>query len=92
MIVLSTRIQSVIGLVQIFNPEILRLWYSSNNTVVPIGVFQQINNQVSFLTTGIAIGMYLLSRPIAKQLPWAVSGLVTLSLGLNSFEIAFSGS
>lgn len=92
MIVLSTLTHSTIGLIQIFAPEVLGLWYASNNTVVPIGVFQQINNQVSFLATGIAIGLYLLSRPIAKQLPWVVSALLLLALGLNSFEIAFSGS
>jgi O-antigen polymerase len=92
MIVLSTLTHSVIGLIQILEPELLGQWYASNNTVVPHGVFQQINTQVSFLATGIAIGMYLLSRPMAKQLPWLVSGLLILSLGLNSFEIVFSGS
>lgn len=91
-IVLSTLTHSLIGFIQIFKPEILGQWYASNNTVVPHGVFQQINTQVSFLATGIAIGMYLLSRPIAKQFPWIISGLLILSLGLNSFEIAFSGS
>ncbi len=91
-IVLSTLTHSAIGFIQIFVPEILGQWYASNHTVLPHGVFQQINTQVSFLATGIAIGMYLLSRPIAKQFPWAVSGLLFLSLGLNSFEIAYSGS
>lgn len=91
-VALSTLTHSTVGFIQIFMPDILGGWYASNNTVVPHGVFQQINVQVSFLATGIAIAMYLLSRPIARQFPWYVSGLLLLSLGLSSFEIVYSGS
>jgi O-antigen polymerase len=91
-IVLSTLTHSVMGMLQIFNPEILGQSYASNNTIRPHGIFQQINNQASFLATGVAIGMYLLSRPIAKQFSWFISGLLILSLGLSSYLIVYSGS
>ena len=84
-IALSTIIHAAIGIVQIFNPEVLGIWYATSGDQVPRGVFQQINVQVSFLTTGIAISMYLLSRPIATRFTYFVSSLVILSIGVSSF-------
>ena len=91
-IALSTIIHAAIGILQIFNPEVLGNWYATSGDQVPRGVFQQINVQVSFLATGIAISIYLLSRPIAKRFNYVVSSLVILSIGVNSFVIIYSGS
>ena len=91
-IALSTIVHSAIGIVQIFYPEVLGIWYATSGDQVPRGVFQQINVQVSFLATGIIISMYLLSRPIARRFNHVVSGLVILSVGLASFVIIYSGS
>ncbi len=91
-IALSTIIHAAISILQIFNPEVLGNWYATSGDQVPRGVFQQINVQVSFLATGIAISMYLLSRPIAKRFNHVVSSLLILSIGVSSFVIIYSGS
>ena len=91
-IALSTIIQSSIGILQISYPELLGTWYETSGDDVPRGVFQQINVQVSFLATGIAISFYLLSRPIAKRFNYVVSSLLILSIGLGTFVIVYSGS
>lgn len=91
-IALSTLVHSSIGILQIINPDILSGWFATRSDGVPRGIFQQINVQVSFLTTGIAISIYLLSRPIAKRFNPVISSLVILSIALSSFLIIYSGS
>jgi O-antigen polymerase len=91
-IVLSTLVHSTIGILQVFNPEIFNGWFATKGDDVPRGIFQQINVQVSFLATGIAIAIYLFSRPIAKRLNPVLAGLVVVSIGLSSFVIIYSGS
>jgi O-antigen polymerase len=92
MIALSTIIQSTIGILQIFYPEVFGTWFATRGDDVPRGVFQQINVQASFLATSIAISFYLLSRPIAKRFNTIISSLLILSVGLGSFVIIYSGS
>jgi O-antigen polymerase len=91
-IALSTIIHSTIGILQIFYPEVFGSWFATAGDDVPRGVFQQINVQVTFLATGIAISFYLLSRPIAKRFNIIISCLLILSIGLGSFVIVYSGS
>jgi O-antigen polymerase len=91
-IVLSTLVHSTIGTVQVIRPEIFGNWFATQADSVPRGIFQQINVQVSFLATGVAIAMYLLSRPLAKRFNPLLSSLVILSIGLSSFVIVYSGS
>ena len=91
-IALSTLVHSTIGILQIVSPDILAGWFATRSDDVPRGIFQQINVQVSFLTTGIAISIYLLSRPIAKRFNPVISSLVILSIALSSFVIIYSGS
>jgi O-antigen polymerase len=89
---LSTIIHSTIGILQIFYPEVFGTWFATAGDDVPRGVFQQINVQVTFLTTGIIISIYLLSRPIAKRFSTITLGLLILSTGLGSFVVIYSGS
>ncbi len=91
-IALSTLVHSTIGILQIVSPDILAGWFATRSDDVPRGIFQQINVQVSFLATGIAISIYLLSRPIAKRFNPVISSLVILSIALSSFVIIYSGS
>ena len=91
-IVLATLAHSTIGILQVFKPDVFNGWFATKGDDVPRGIFQQINVQVSFLATGVAISFYLLSRPIAKRFNPFVSGLVILSLGFSSFVIIYSGS
>jgi len=91
-IVLSTLVHSALGVLQILNPEVLENWYATRDDGAPRGVFQQTNAQVTFLATVSAIAMYILSRPIARSFNHWLSGLVILSLALNSFIIISSGS
>ncbi len=91
-IALSTLVHSSIGILQVTNPEIFGGWFATKGDDVPRGVFQQINVQVSFLATGVAISIYLLSRPIAKRFNPVISSLVIVSIALSSFVIVYSGS
>jgi len=91
-IALSTLVHSAIGILQVTNPEIFGGWFATKGDGVPRGIFQQINVQVSFLATGIAISIYLLSRPIAKRFNPVISSLVIVSIALSSFVIVYSGS
>ena len=91
-IALSTLVHSTIGILQIISPDIFGGWFATRGDDVPRGIFQQINVQVTYLATGIAISIYLLSRPIAKRFNPVISSLVILSIGLSSFVIVYSGS
>jgi O-antigen polymerase len=91
-IVLSTIVHALIGVLQVHSPELMANWYATTETGVPRGVFQQINVQATFLTTGVIISVYLLSRPVVKQFNHLVSALLIVSIGLNTFVIIYSGS
>ena len=91
-ICLSTLVHSLIGVVQVFSPELLGNWYATSNDGLPRGVFQQINVQVTFLATGITLAFYLLSRPVAGSFSHVVSALLILSVGLGTFIVIVSGS
>ncbi|MCZ6797963.1 MAG: O-antigen ligase family protein, partial [Gammaproteobacteria bacterium] len=91
-IALSTLVHSTIGILQIISPDIFGGWFATRGDDVPRGIFQQINVQVTYLATGIAISIYLLSRPIARRFNPVISGLVILSIALSSFVIVYSGS
>ena len=91
-VALSSLPHGVIGALQIHAPIEQLGWFTSRTRELPHGVFQQINVQVSFLATAIAILFYLLSRPIANRLHWAVSALVVFLVGINTHVLVYSGS
>ena len=92
LIVLTTIIHSALGVLQIFFTDVIGNWYATSDDGAPRGVFQQRNAQATFLVTVLAMAMYLLSRPIAGRFSYWVSGLVILSVAINSFVIVYSGS
>jgi O-antigen polymerase len=91
-VALSSLPHGVIGVLQIHAPITQLAWFPSFTREIPYGVFQQINVQISFLATAIAILFYLLSRPIANRLHWSVSALVVFLVGINTHILVYSGS
>lgn len=82
-IVIASGIHALIGVAQIHTPELALLWVSNPAGLVPRGIFQQINVHISFLSTGLIISLYLISRPSFRTR----STIVKLSL-LFIFPVA----
>lgn len=89
-LVLAGLLHSFIGAMQIWFKLELPFLRSPNG--IPSGLFQQVNNEASFLVTAILITFFLLSRPliikerISKLLP------LILTITLASYVVMASGS
>ena len=91
-LVLSTFLHSLVGIAQLCDFTGLRGWIPIGNQQLPIGVFQQVNVQASYLVTGLGIILYLISRPSFNS-----SGLLTkfffiLTFGLAVYVTVSTGS
>ncbi|WP_239511750.1 pilin glycosylation ligase domain-containing protein [Serratia marcescens] len=60
LILSATVVQALIVLLQLFTPAIAQSWIPSGN-LCAFGIFQQPNVLASFIVTGLAIIVYLLS-------------------------------
>ncbi len=92
LVAISMLPHATIGMFQLFLPGSLAPWLATATYPLPIGVFQQINVQASFLATGLAITLYLVSRPLARQLSLLSKTLLTVTAGCSALIIASSGS
>lgn len=91
-IALSGLIHAGIGIFQIWLKADMPYIFPKSPEGIPSGLFQQINNQATFLVTCIVLAFYLASRPILfKRQRWLQS-LIVLLIVLASFIIGFSGS
>ncbi len=87
-LVIATGLHAVLGTMQIVAPN----YFPPNNNSVPRGMFQQINVQVSFLATGLVIGLYLISRPNFRFASIAVKSILILAFTLALYVLIASGS
>ncbi len=92
LVAISMLPHTIIGLFQLYLPGSLAPWFATATYPLPIGVFQQINVNASYLATGLAIILYLISRPIAHQLSIFSKILLIISAGFSVLIIAASGS
>lgn len=89
---LSGLIHAVIGLLQIWLKADMPYLLPKSPEGIPSGLFQQINNQATFLVTSIVLAFYLASRPILfKRQRW-LQFLVVLMVLAAGFIVAYSGS
>ena len=91
-IALSGLIHAGIGLLQIWLKGDMPYLLPKTPEGIPAGLFQQINNQATFLVTSIVLAFYLASRPIVfKRQRW-LQLLLVLTVLVASFIVGFSGS
>jgi O-antigen polymerase len=89
---LSGLIHAGIGLLQIWLKADMPYLLPKSPEGIPSGLFQQINNQATFLVTSIVLAFYLASRPILfKRQRW-FQLLVVLTVLAAGFIVGFSGS
>ncbi len=89
---IAASAHAVVGIIQIAEIQSLKSWLPLSENRLPIGVFQQVNVEASFLTTGFVIGLYLISRPTCvKAIFWQRALLVTGS-AMIVFVVVSAGS
>ncbi|MDC9726077.1 MAG: O-antigen ligase family protein [Gammaproteobacteria bacterium] len=91
-LVLSTFLHSLVGVAQLFNLTELRGWIPIGNKQLPIGIFQQVNVQATYLVTGLGIILYLISRPSFNASKIVTKSLFILTFGLAVYVIVSTGS
>jgi len=91
-IFIAAGVQAILGTLQINIPNLLYPPLPFNPDFVPRGSFQQVNVLASFLSTGLIIFLYLISRPFFRSinLPFKIS-LTVLAI-IVTYVIAASGS
>jgi len=91
-IALSGLVHAGVGILQIWLKAEMPYLLPKSLEGIPSGLFQQINNQVTFLVTSIALSFYLASRPILfKRQRW-LQLLIVVMVMAASFIVGFSGS
>lgn len=91
-IALSGLIHIVIGLMQIYLKEGMPYLLPKSPQGIPSGLFQQINNQATFLVTIILLLFYLVSRPILRSTGFIFKLLAAVTVLGASFIVGFAGS
>lgn len=91
-ITLSGLLQAIIGLLQMWLKADMPYLLPKSPQGVPSGLFQQINNQASYLTTCIVIAFFLASRPLVFRRLLTVQILLVLTVLAASFIVGVSGS
>lgn len=91
-IALSGLIHAGVGLLQIWLKQDMPLWLPKSPEGIPSGLFQQINNQASYLVTCIALAFYLASRPLLHNRLLALQLLLAVMVLASSFILGISGS
>ena len=90
-IAISSLLNALVALIQILAPDLLRGLFPSSGHL-PIGIFQQVNVLASFLSTGLVVSLYLISRPSIRCTHPAIKALLIINIGLCSFIIVYTGS
>lgn len=88
----GVAIHALIGILQMHNDFLGLSWLPPNIGNLPRGIFQQINVQASFMTTGIAIQLYLITRPSYKSLCLLKKIAFFISFGTMIYVVIGSGS
>ena len=92
-IVIAVCVQACVSVAQIILPDSsVSSWFYSRSDGVPRGIFQQVNVNVSLLTTGVIISLYLCSRNWFDTANRLMKGVVLLAYSLSLYIIFASGS
>ncbi|WP_161596153.1 O-antigen ligase family protein [Methylophaga thiooxydans] len=91
-IALSGFIHAGIGLLQIWLKLDMPFLLPKSPQGIPSGLFQQINNQASYLATCIILSFYLASRPLVFKRRFNVQALLLVTVLVSSIVVGLSGS
>ena len=91
-IALSGLIHAGIGLLQMWLKLDMPFLLPKSPDGIPGGLFQQINNQASYLTTCILLAFYLASRPLTFRRLKVIQLLLALTVLTASLILGISGS
>lgn len=91
-IALSGLIHAGVGLLQIWLKQDMPYLLPKSPEGIPSGLFQQINNQASYLVTCIALAFYLASRPLLHNRLLTLQLLLAVMVLASSFILGISGS
>jgi len=94
-ILISALIQGIVGVLQITISDVLPAWFprlGSQVAQLPYGVFQQINNQVTYQVSAFIIAIFLITRPYITKGPLWKRVVVFLFFCLSGFIISYSGA
>jgi O-antigen polymerase len=92
LLVIATGLHALLGTMQIVAPSYLSSYFPPNNDLVPRGMFQQINVQVSYLATGLIISLYFISRPSFRFTNFVVKLVIVIAFTLAIYVVVASGS
>lgn len=91
-IAFSSLLHSLIGFIQLHEIHVLSGWIVMSAKKMPIGVFQQVNLQATYLVTGIQVCLYLISRPSFNSINIFMKGLLIFTVGLSAYIVLCTGS
>mgnify|MGYP000438572184 CR=1 FL=1 len=91
-VVIAAGLHALIGIIQIFSPQLLAPWLPFQTDFSPRSVFQQINVQASFLVSGVIITLYLISRPSFRFSSLLVKVILVFIFPLAVYIVVASGS
>lgn len=89
-LVVSGIAHGAIGYFQVWFKTELPFLKSPNG--IPSGLFQQVNNEATFLVTVILIAFYLISRPSIRVLRWYWHIPIIVALAISAYVVMASGS
>lgn len=91
-IALSGLIHAGVGLLQIWLKQDMPYLLPKSPEGIPSGLFQQINNQASYLVTCITLVFYLAARPLLHNRLMSLQLLLVVMVLAGSFILGISGS
>lgn len=92
LIALTGLIHAGTGLMQIWLHADMPYFLPKSPEGVPSGLFQQINNQATYLVTVIALSFYLASRPLLFKRLFVIQALLVIVVAISGFIVGVSGS
>lgn len=91
-IIFSASLHSIIGLFEIYYPSLISSFLPTDQQRTPTSIFQQINVQATYLVTGIALTLYLISRPFINTINPFITATLLAGTTTCSYIIIYSGS
>jgi O-antigen polymerase len=90
--VLAIFLHALVGLAQIKDMTVLLGWIPLSIERLPIGIFQQVNLQATYLVTGVIIILFLISRPSFTSTRLITKICFVITFCLTVYIIQASGS
>jgi len=92
LIIVSTFLQSIVAVLQINQSSFMSGWYFQSLSVVPRGVFQQVNVLATYLVSGILIAFYVQGKDYIIHSSVYLRSTLIAVIGFNSYVVIATGS